>query len=165
MLSNPIPFWDTKSQEELFEQFTSYQTTHDSAILTYEWSDAKVTEKVGSDEENHVYYRMDTLWAYLSTVEDGVTGVPTFSLLSKVEKLVLTLPHSNANEECVFSLVCQNKTDFRNSLTLDGILYCILTVKMACQELCYKFKPTVVIIKKSKKAAWEYNQGHSSKGK
>ena len=48
-----LSFCDTKSQEKLFEQFTSYQTCI--------WSDAKVTEKVSSDEENLVYYRMDTL--------------------------------------------------------------------------------------------------------
>ena len=106
--------------------------------------------------EDHVYYRMDTLWAYLSTVKDGVSGLPTFSLLSKVAKLVLTLPHSNADEERVFSLIRQNKTDFRNSLALDGTLSSILTVKMSCQEPCYKFEPTADVIKKSKKAMWEY---------
>ena len=160
-----LPFCDTKSQEQLFEQFTSYQTMHDSAIPLHIWSDAKVTEKVSSDGEDHVYYRMDTLWAYLSTVKDGVSGLPTFSLLSKVAKLVLTLPHSNADEERVFSLIRQNKTDFRNSLALDGTLSSILTVKMSCQEPCYKFEPTADVIKKSKKATWEYNQAHSSKDK
>ena len=84
-----LPFCDTKLEEKLFEQFTSYQTMHESAIPSYIWSDAKVTEKV-DDEENHVYFRVDTLWAYLSTVQDGVTGLPTFSLLLKVAKLVLT---------------------------------------------------------------------------
>ena len=160
-----LPFCDTKSQEQLFEQFTSCQTMHDSAIPLHIWSDANVTKKGSSDGEDYVYYRMDTLWAYLSTVKDGATGLPTFSLLSKVEKLVLTLPHSNADEERVFSLIRQNKTDFWNSLALGGTLSSILTVKMSCQEPCYKFEPTADVIKKSKKATWEYNQAHSSKDK
>ena len=64
---------------------------------------------------------------------------------------MLTLPHSNADEEHVFSLIRQNKTDFWNSLALDGTLSSILSVKMSCQEPCYKFEPTADVIKKSKK--------------
>ena len=64
-----LPFCDTKSQEELFEQFTSYQTMHDSAIPSYIWSDAKSFKKVGSHEENHVYYRMDTYGQAQSKME------------------------------------------------------------------------------------------------
>ena len=40
-----LPFCDTKSQEQFFEQVTSCQTMHDSAISLHIWSDAKVTEK------------------------------------------------------------------------------------------------------------------------
>ena len=92
-----------------------------------------------------------TEWTHYGHIKDGVSGLPSFSLLSKVAKLVLTLPHSNADEEHVFSLIRQNKTDFRNSLALDGTLSSILTVKMSCQEPCYKFEPTADVIKKSKK--------------
>ena len=158
-------FSDTKSQERLFEQFTSYQTMWDSEVPLYVWNDAKITQEVGSDEENCVYYGMDVLWAYLSTVKDDTTDQPTFSLLSKVAKLVLTLPHSNADEERVFSLIRQNKTDFRSSLGLDGTLSSILTIKMSCNEPCYKFEPSADVIKQSKKATWSYNQAHSSKDK
>ena len=46
---------------------------------------------------------MDTIWDYLSTV--ALPGLETlrFSRLSKVAKVVLTIPHSNAAEERVFS--------------------------------------------------------------
>ena len=66
---------------------------------------------------------MDVLWAYLGSLKDVVTSQPTFSLLANVAKLVLTLPHSNADEERVFSLIRQNKTDFRSALSLNGTLY------------------------------------------
>ena len=46
-------------------------------------------------------------------------------------KLLQTLPHSNANEEQVFSLIIQNKTDLRSTLSIDGTLASTLTVRMA----------------------------------
>ena len=48
----------------------------------------------------HIY------WAYLDNVKDTV-----------VIELVLTLPHSNADEERVLSFIRQKKTDFRCSLS------------------------------------------------
>lgn len=156
-----LPFSDTQMQEKLLQQFTAYQTLQDTEIPPYVWKDAKVTEASGQDTCDS--YRMDVLWAYLSTMKDTITGQTAFSLLSQVAKLVLTLPHSNADEERVFSLIRQNKTDFRSSLSLDGTLSSILTVKMSCKEPCYKFEPTAEVIKQSKKATWSYNQAHSSK--
>ena len=50
---------------------------------------------------------MDILWAYLDTVEDEITGQPSYLLLAKVAKLMLTLPHSNVDKEHVLSLVRQ----------------------------------------------------------
>jgi len=58
------------------------------------WDEAKVHEKQDGDEIIE-YHRMDILWSYLENVKDTVTGQPRFSMLTKVAKLVLTLPHSN----------------------------------------------------------------------
>lgn len=162
--SKLLPYSDTKSQEQLFEQFTQYQIMQDSAIPTYVWDDAKVLVK-NEGEEQVVYYRMDVLWAYLASKKDLITGQLSFSLLANVAKLVLTLPHSNADEEQVFCLIRQNKTDFRSSLSLDGTLSSIMTVKMASEEPCYKFEPSSEIIRCSKKATWEYNKEHMNKNK
>ena len=103
------------------------------------------------------------MWAYLGSMTDQVTGQHSFSLLTNIAKLVLTLPHSNADEEHVFSLIRQNKTDFRSFLSLDGIPASMLTVKMANEEPCYKFEPSPEVIKSSKKATWEYNKEHRKK--
>ena len=54
-----------------------------------------------------------------------------FPCLSAIAGLVLTLPHSNAGEERVFSLVRLNKTPYRSCLGVDGTLSSILTVKMS----------------------------------
>lgn len=58
-------------------------------------------------------------------------------------KLVLTLPHSNTDEEIVFSIVGLNKTETRNRLRLEGTLSSILTLKMAAfnQNPCYSYDP------------------------
>ncbi len=75
-------------------------------------------------------YRMDVVWGYLSTMRFA-DGQLMFKKLFKVAKLVLVLPHSNAGEERVFSMVRKNKTSFRSSLSMEGTLSSILTVKLA----------------------------------
>ena len=157
-----LPYSSIRSQEKLFSEFSDYQIIQDTLIPSHVWDSAKVLEKEG-DEEIVEYHRMDILWRYLSGVKDDVTSQPRFSLLAKVAKLVLTIPHSNADKERVFSLIRQNKTDSRNSLGLDGTLSSILTVKMACEEPCFKFEPPSDVVKKSKKATWEYNKEHRKK--
>ena len=84
-------------------------------------------EKLDGDEVVG-FHRMDILWAYLGSVKDVITSQPTLSLLANVAKLMSTLPHSNADEERVFSLIRQNKTNFRSALSLTGTLASILTV-------------------------------------
>ena len=49
----------------------------------------------------------------------------------RVVQLVVILPHTNAQEERVFSTISKNKTKFRPYLQLDGILSSIISVKLA----------------------------------
>ena len=55
-----------------------------------------------------------------------MTGAKEFERLAAVAKLVLVLPHSNADAERVFSVVGLNKTKTRYSLALDGTLSSIM---------------------------------------
>ena len=93
-------------------------------------------------------------------------GTLQFDLLAKVALLVLTIPHSNAAEERVFSMVSKNKTKFRSKLDLAGTLSSILISKLALDEgkgrECYKFHPEKSVLKTAKKATMSYNQAHSS---
>ena len=66
---------------------------------------------------------------------------------------MLTLPHSNAEEERLFSMITKNKTKFRPSLKLDGTLSSILTIKCANVEPCHSFDPPVEALETAKKAA------------
>ena len=99
---------------------------------------------------------MDILWAFL----DNSTNHLRFSYLSKIAKLVLTIPHSNADEERVFNLIRCNKTDTRNRLCNDGTLSSLLTIKLAVPEPCYKFEPCSDLIIRSQKVTKEYNEEH-----
>lgn len=91
-----------------------------------------------------------------------MTGAKEFQRLAAVAKLVLVLPHSNADAERVFSVVGLNKTKTRNSLALDGTLSSIMAIKMADLEPCFRWEPPSAVIKASKKATGQYNLAHKS---
>ena len=85
--------------------------------------------------------------------------------LSKVALGVLTIPHSNAGEEQVFSTIRKNKTDFRSNLDLRSSLSSIMTIKMNKPEdllPCHRFKPSKNLLSKCKAACREYNRAHTS---
>lgn len=73
---------------------------------------------------------------------------------------MLIIPHSNAGEMNVFSMVKKNKTPFRPNLTLDKTLSGLLTVKLGTKEPCHKYEPDSSIIAKAVKVTWEYNKEH-----
>ena len=86
-----------------------------------------------------------------------------FKRLFPIAKLTLTLPHSNAEEERLFSMVKRNKTAFRPNLDPQETLRSILTVKLALKgEKVHKMDITNDILTRAKKATWEYNKAHSS---
>ncbi|XP_060776788.1 uncharacterized protein LOC132886247 [Neoarius graeffei] len=112
-------------------------------------------------------FEIESFWAEMATRKDKVTGVNQFQRLAAISKLVLVLPHSNADAERVFPVETQetkpfNKTKTRNSLALDSTLSSIMTVKMADLEPCFKWEPSPTIIKASKKATGLYNQAHKT---
>ena len=75
-------------------------------------------------------------------------GALKFQRLATVALLVLTLPHSNAEEERVFSLVTKNKTKFRPSIggclpgcpcmyvVLEGVSKCSAPLVASTCPLC-----------------------------
>ena len=52
---------------------------------------------------------------------------------SRIE-LVVVLPHSNAGEERLFSMVRKNKTDSRSAFKLEGTLSTLLAMKLQYPE-------------------------------
>jgi hypothetical protein len=105
--------------------------------------------------------KVDKLWGYLKDIKKPGTNSFEFDLLFKVANVVLTIPHSNAGEERVFSLINKNKTSSRSSLGLDGTLSSLITVKTHIEEPM-KWQPSEELIKKAKQATLSYNQEHKS---
>ena len=71
---------------------------------------------------------MDVIWGYQSSLKLG-NGTHKFGKINDVSKTVLILPHSNAGEERVVSLIRKNKTAI-GSISPGGRyvgLFCLLS--------------------------------------
>ncbi|KAK6481138.1 hypothetical protein HHUSO_G17313 [Huso huso] len=156
--SHLLPYGDPKEQDKLSDEFLDYQLMEEKDIPRSIWEQA-----VSRVSEQEVYHRMDKVWAHMATIKSPVTGMPKLPMLSKVEQLILTLPHSNADAERVFSMIGLNKTDTRNALDLEGTLSSIMTIKMSGMEPnCFKYEPPAEVIKASKSAASSYKREHAA---
>lgn len=80
-----------------------------------------------TDVELPTSTRMDNAWTHVSSLKDEA-GQQLFAHLPQVMKGILSIPHSNAHCERVFSCVRKNRTDQRTSLG-DKTLESLLVVK------------------------------------
>lgn len=78
---------------------------------------------------------VDLQWASLGKIK-RVDGSFKYSRLSKVMLSILTIPHSNAECERIFSQVRKTRTQFRSSLS-NQTLENILVVKSGEAVACY----------------------------
>lgn len=148
-------------------EFALYQTLKIEDLSKTALDEATTRVCVVDDNET-VAYRSDVLWHYIEH-EFMVSGSQRskFHYLSRIARLLLTLPHSNADEERVFSRVNKNKTKFRDSLSLDRTLPSILTFQLnrPSDQPCYKYMPSSEVCKKARTVTWAYNKAHSSEQK
>lgn len=107
--------------ELLNEQFIQYQ------ILQPEEIPICVKESAGLGEDD--YHQVDVLWGYLRQLKNPERNIHFFDLLFQVAEVIMTIPHLNAGEERIVSLINKNKTSSRSSLKLDGTLSSLITVK------------------------------------
>lgn len=154
-----LPFASPSNLTELSEEFVQYQLLDREAIPELVWKEARVEDAESEEDDRNVHYHLDAIWQHLSTMKGG-DGRLLFKRLSQIAKLVLVIPHSNAAEERVFSMVRKNKTPFRPNLGLDKTLPSLLTVKLATDEPCHKYEPPEAAVKKAGKVTWEYNKEH-----
>ena len=147
--------------DTLYEEFVNYQTLSESK-LEEGFEKAKVTDGI-VHEKDVFHYRMDVVWWCLANLNTPGTSVKRFHNLAKTAEIVLVIPHSNAEQERLFSIVRKNKSDPRSKLALGVLLSSILTVKSHYPESatpCYKFKPDAELLKNAKHAATNYNKKH-----
>ena len=153
-----LPYESPQELNLLSEESTEYQLLQDADIPKDVWDKATV-----SIDEGQAYYRMDVVWHYLSSLKTADNSF-RFPRLTRVAKQVLTIPHSNAQKERLFSMVRKNKTAFRPSLDPKGTQSSILAIKLAAREPAHCFEPTKEeVLSKAKAATWEYNKAHSRK--
>ena len=159
-----LPLLQDMNFDELYDEFVDYQTLTDECIGKQVWEEAKVIDDYDEDGNGIVRHRVDILWWHLGQLKVRETPPNCrFRQLSKVAEIVLVIPHSNAEQERLFSIVRKNKTDSPSKLKLDGTLSSILTMKSQYPEAStpfYKWKPSDQILKDSKKAAITYNKKH-----
>lgn len=153
------------SHDELYDEYFDYQTLNDNEIGEQAWEDAKVIDCEEEGVPSEFHYRVDVLWWYIANMKMPETNVPRFRHLLKVAEVVLVLPHSNAEEERLFSIVRKNKTDSRSSMKLSGTLSSILAMKSSFPESstpCSQWQPDDSLLKKAKSATVQYNAAHKS---
>ena len=151
--SKLLPYGSPEEYEKLIAEYHDFQLLEEIGIPSSEMKIIKPVKDI----------LPDLMWHYLSTLKDCI-GCPRFPRLTKVAKLILVIPHSNAEEEGVFSLVRKNKTCFRPNLDLDESLASIITCKLAMEgESVTKFSISDDIISTAKQATTKYNKQHSQK--
>ena len=97
-------------------------------------------------------------------MKDTEEGVLCYPRLRKVAHLILTIPHSNAEEERVFPIIWKNKTCFHPNLDPEETLASVVTVKLAMEsQNMESFKIPDEVLTASKSATYKYKLQHSSK--
>ena len=101
--------------------------------------------------------KLDSLWSFIGEMKDHVEN----ALHWKFVRLILTVPHSNAEEERVFSIVRKNKTCFRPRLDPEETLTSIVTVKLAMEsESVDTFNIPQEVLTAAKIATYKYKLSH-----
>ena len=160
-LSSYVSF--SKNQmNEMEQEFLLLQTISLDDFEDYVKEEAAIRADQSGEA---IRYRIDVLWYYLNELKVHGTQKSKFEQLFKLAKVVLTIVHSNAEEESLFSRVRKNMTPQRASLSLDGTLSSIIAFQLnrAQGEPCYKYKPSDQVLKRSKEVTWEYNKEHLKK--
>lgn len=97
--------------DQLSEEFLSYQMLSSEAIPK------SVKESVNLDDKDP--HCVDVLWGYLRGMKQPGTNDLLLGLLFKVAEVVMTIPHSNAGKERIFSPINNPSS---SSLQLNGTL-------------------------------------------
>ena len=104
---------------------------------------------------------VDKQWALMAEAM-GPSGQLCYDRLAKVMLGILTIPHSNAECERVFSQVRKNKTDFRGSMSND-LLSALLVTKAQQKGPCYAREFDTKFLRRAKSATYAALNDDSSR--
>ena len=149
---NLLPFEEPSEFDSLTEEFNEYQLLRDSDIPDH------VMESCKTDRGD---LKLDSLWSFIRQMKDHAENALLFPPLWKAVRLILTIPHSNAEEERVFSIVRKNKTCFRPRLNPEETLASIVAVKRAMKsESVETFNIPQEVLTAAKSATYKYKLSH-----
>ena len=150
---NLLSFTSAKDLEELTQE------DHDFATMDEEQLPKSVGELANANEGGS-RLTPDIVWGHLQEMTT-LDGHKRFPRLSKIALLVLTIPHSNAGEERVFSMIKKNLTSLRSCLDQEETLGSIMTIKMESLNSPGKIELPPNVLKAAKSATRLYNKTHS----
>ena len=98
--SSVLAFSDSE-KKDAFDEIVDYQLSVEENIPQSVWESAKESLE-DNLERKQVFIQMNVIWAFLSLMMTSDHCSLRFPNLSRVARLILVLPHSNAGEEQVF---------------------------------------------------------------
>lgn len=149
---NLLPFESAKDLEDLTQEVHDYATMEDEEL-------PKAVKELAREKEGSSRLRPDIVCGHLQEMTTP-DGRKRFLILSKVALLVLTIPHSNAGEERVFSMIKKNLTSLRSCLDQEETLGSIMTIKMESLSRPEGINLPPNVVKAAKSAARLYNKAH-----
>lgn len=87
-----LPFQAPRELDGLLEEFIDFQLLQESEIPS------TVLEQAAVVTDGVTHHRLDIIWHHLSTMK-APDHTLRFNRLSQVAKLIVVIPHSNAQEE------------------------------------------------------------------
>jgi len=124
-----LPYQSPRELDELQEEFTMYQLLQEEEIPKEVWVEALVYY---DDEKS--YHRMDIIWNFLSNMKLP-DGSLCYKRLSCISKLILVLPHSNAEEERLFSIVRKTRQHSNQLWTQKEHFQAFLPLSLLARDL------------------------------
>ena len=150
---NLLPFTSAKDLEHLTQEVHDYVTVDKEEL-------PKPGRELAKAKQGSSRLRPDIVWGHLQEMTT-LDGRKCFPMLSKVALLVLTIPHSNAGEERVFSMIKKNLTSLRSCLDQEETLGSIMTIKMESLNSPEGINLPPNVLKAAKSATRLYNKAHS----
>ena len=135
----------------------------DEEVLDYSLLSPDVLPAINNNKEPGKPTKVEELCEYWQKIGEMKTpdGNIRFPNLTSLFKCLLALTHSNADTECLFSIVRKILTDHRSEME-QSTLCALVCCKLNNSCCCYQLETPADLLKSAKQATSEYNRAHSS---
>ena len=137
----------------LLDRFPGIVDEDEVTTLENEFLEYQLLDDSDLPDTSVVNRRIDDVWCEIFAMKNLVTGEKRFPILEKFMTAILTIPHSNADCERLFSMVRKNRTESRSSMAVGTLSALIATKVNLFRELkCFQFKPGKDVFRRAKTA-------------